>query len=898
MANISYDDHCFAVDGRRIWLTSGTIHYARVPHELWRDRIRAAQQAGFNCIDTYVFWAHHEMTAGSFRFTADADLRRFVELIASEGMWCILRPGPYVGASWDFGGMPPWLHEQPDMAFRQSDPAFLQATARYLDAVMDQVRDLQASTDEGGPILLVQNENEWFCHNDEEGEKYLNEISRYLRESGCTVPIINCNNLWQEVVGTIDCWAGWEDMLATCRQLRIAQPDAPRIIGELWTGGHETWGAKPREATDPQQLLHTMVEASAAGAMVNLYLFHGGTSFGFNAGRGLEGFHTTSHHFDAPLGEAGGRGTKYGLIKRLATFLSRFDRVMAHLNPANQPTVATSGVSVVHQTGDQGDVVFILRDSTKGPSSVDVMTPTGQTMTVHLGSDRAAWLLLNVNLDGVAKLEMSNLRPVAFLDRRLLVMWGPAGSEGLISIDGTHLTCTVPTGKTPEIIEYDPVTIIVLNEAQVDATYMLGGELFVGIGGFDVEDRPIRHAKYGSYTLVQADGTVSRKRSPKAPEPQNDPRLSGWQHVSLSGYLDGSAPKYATIEGPRGVEQCGADYGYAWYRLRLDRRSAGNVNLLAPEAGDRLHLYIDGKAAGVLGEGPGATAEPVDVSLGSGTCDVVLLADNLGRFDTGQGLGERKGLFGHLLDVAPLRIGKPTTNIEPSPDPFELNGFVFAARQGDRAPQRRYTYTLTQRSKPTVLTLHGERPSSVVFINDQPIMIDPGGTAVEPLVIETARLRRQKNTIVIAPMSSTSDGFDISRHARFHEVKEVISQKADWWYARWVPPDVSMFRAMPQDRPADPCWYRATFSAGSRDVPLWLEINGLSKGQIYVNGYNIGRYFNTTAAGKSVGPQKRFYLPEPWLNVDEPNELMLFDEHGKRPTGCRLIYDERGPSGD
>ena len=129
MATISYDGQSLLIDGRRIWLVSGAIHYARTPHQLWRSRIRAAKQAGLNCIETHVFWSMHEPRPGKFRFEGDADLRRFIQIIAAEQMYCILRPGPYVGADWDFGGLPPWLNRMPDIALRESSGPFLEACA-------------------------------------------------------------------------------------------------------------------------------------------------------------------------------------------------------------------------------------------------------------------------------------------------------------------------------------------------------------------------------------------------------------------------------------------------------------------------------------------------------------------------------------------------------------------------------------------------------------------------------------------------------------------------------------------------------------------------------------------------------------------------------------------------
>ncbi|MCC7205134.1 MAG: beta-galactosidase, partial [Phycisphaeraceae bacterium] len=106
MPTISFDGQSLLLDGRRLWLVSGAIHYSRTPHELWADRIRAAKQAGLNCIETYVFWNLHEPAPGKFNFRGDADLRHFVKLVGEAGMYCILRPGPYVCAEWDFGGLP------------------------------------------------------------------------------------------------------------------------------------------------------------------------------------------------------------------------------------------------------------------------------------------------------------------------------------------------------------------------------------------------------------------------------------------------------------------------------------------------------------------------------------------------------------------------------------------------------------------------------------------------------------------------------------------------------------------------------------------------------------------------------------------------------------------------
>jgi hypothetical protein len=899
MANVSYDAQSLLIDGRRIWLVCGAIHYARVPHELWAQRISAAKQAGLNCIETYVFWNFHEPQPGVFRFDGDRDLRRFIQLVGEAGMWCVLRPGPYVCAEWDFGGMPAWLHENEDLKIRQDHPAFLQACARYLDAVMKQVADLQVTHD--GPILLIQNENEWFCHNDEQGEQYLGQLSRYLRESGCSVPLINCNCLWQQVEGTIDCWTGWNRLFNDSRQLRVAQPEAPRLISELWTGWFDKWNGPHESRKSPQQLAQRLAEVSAAGAQFNLFPFHGGTNFGFYGGRTVGGddvHMTTSYDYDAPLTEAGGRGRKYTAVKRIAMFLSQFGSVMSHLRPGEHHAVPASGARVIQQSGSRGHVIFIFRDHQKQQDPVEIITPYGQSLPIHFGDDLSAWCMLGVNLDGIATMELTNLRPWAFLNRQVLVLFGPAGTPGLIMLNGAPYTCTVPKGQKPLIHTHQNVTLVVLNEQMIDAAYVNEEDrLFVGIDGFDESDTLLPHRDFSSYHVIDTDGAMTSHRSHSpAPRP-TAPRLCDWQYVPLNKYCNGTMPRYASIEGPAPLEQCGAEYGYGWYRLRFRNRRARQVQLFAPQAEDRLHLYLNGKLRHIIGSGPGADHQPHTLRLPSGTIDLVCLADNLGRFNYSQHMGEHKGLYGHLLNVKKLRLRKSEQTLEPAPDPFELSGWVHEARRGDRSPRPRFTWSIEHRRKtPLVLVIHGDRPFSVVFVNDQPIAIDGARNVTKRLVLEPEEhLKRGVNRITLAPYRQVPDQFKPDEHVTVYEATDILTAGAQWAYARWQMPDDDQFADMPQRTSAVPTWYRTQFEIRSTAQPLWVEMTGMSKGQLYLNGRNIGRYFVATHTGKDVPPQKRYYLPEPWLHVGEMNELIIFDEHGKSPERCKLVYDPLGP---
>ncbi len=897
MPSISYDGQSFIADGRRLWPIGGVMDYARIPHELWRDRLSAMRQAGLNTLCTHVFWSYHEPQPGTFRFEGRADLRRFVELAAEQQLWVILRPGPYVGAGWDFGGLPPWLLERQDMKLRQGDPAYLQAAAGYLNAVMKQVQDFQATR--GGPILAVQNEHHWFCHNDEQADSYLNQITRYLREAGCRVPIFNTNNLWQPVDGTLDAWSGGEEPLTISRQLGVVHPNAPRLLTDLPITRATHWGRHAPEPLTPGQAMRRLCQATAGGASIIFQPFHGGTNFGFDAGcESDDTALTTAHLPDAPLGQAGQRSEVYDAIKRFAVFLSRHPRLLSSLQVVDQHTIADTGVSVVQLNSPHGKLVIVLKSDQCKPRSTKLLTPDGRSLTVHFGHDLAAWTVLDASLDGLATLDRTNLRPWAFLDRRLLVLFGPARTEATVCIDGATLSETVPAGIKPLIVQHRELTVCICNESQIDSAYIREERLYLGINGFDAEGNPLRRGNAASYPVIEPDGTIRRERFSGAASKPTAPRLGKWRAATRETYVNGSALRFAAIAGPRALEQCATDFGYGWYRLRLQSSAAKKVNLMAPLASDRLHLYQQGKLQSVLGFGPSATSpnQPLPIQLQAGQTDLVVLADNLGRLQHGNRLDQRKGLFGHLYHVKTVRLRRAEAKTEPTPDAFALSGFIEGLRRGDTTPRPHYTWTIEHRRRtPLILTLAGERPAALVLLNEKPIALDATSGVSLRLVIEPDQLKRGKNRITMASLADPPARYNPNKVAALYEAVDTLTNKAGWAFARWQMPDEHEYDELPARSPAVPTWFAASFSIRNTEAPLFLELHGVSKGQVYLNGYNVGRYFVATATGKHVPPHRRVYLPEPWLNAEGENELILFDEHGKTPDKCKLVYGRGEP---
>lgn len=921
MPTVSFDGQSLIIDNRRVWLVSGSIHYPRVPRDLWQSRIRAAKQAGLNCICTYVFWNFHENSPGDFDFSGQKDLRKFVTLVGQEGMYCILRPGPYVCSEWDFGGFPAWLLRGDEMKLRQYHEPYLEACSRYLGAVLDQVRDLQVTSPAkaglpgspaggGGPIVMMQAENEWFCHNPDEACKhpstYLREIVRYLRESGCSVPINVCNNLWQRVEGAIDTWNANSHLAADLRQLRIVQPSVPRIVTEFWPGWFDYWGGEHDRRSSAQLVEYRLASILAVGGHYNLYMFHGGTNFGFYGGRSVANsqcFMTTSYDYDAPLREAGGRGPKYHAVKRVSTFASQFAHVLANLDPESQPAVVAPSedshpLSVLHQRGAQGDVVFLLKSQDSRLRTAQILLPNGLTLPVPLGHGLTAWLLLNARLAGNVELTYTNLRPWAWINRKLLVLFGPAGSDGLVAIDGATLRLRVPTGLEPLVHKLENLHVVVLSEQQVDAAYPLADRLIVGASALNEHDQPIPHPDWKHVFIISDTGEI-RQFAVKPSRRRTAPRFSAWECAGLDDMLDGSSPTYRPIDGPTSLEQLGCNFGYGWYRLTLERTSPAG-NLLAPQSADRLHVYSEGKLLGILGRGPGAVDEPTPLRMPKGPA--VVLADNLGRFCYGWRLGESKGLFGHLHSVKPLRLGKPKVVAGQSPDPFLLGDYWTHMRAGEKRPADALVWNdlRPQGRNPLILELADFPQTCMVFINGKPLALFDkhlsGG--IQRWVLDVGQtIKSGRNELTLALFAPCQKTNNLDAFVKVYQSTANLTDAASWAFAPWRSEPTQPWQPIPKTQPARPCWFRSHFSVLETTVPLWLEPRGMSKGQIYLNGQNVGRYFVSTSSGKKVPPQERYYLPEPWLRTNAPNELRLFDEHGRSPRDCRLLYDALGPYG-
>ncbi|MGI6166308.1 MAG: beta-galactosidase [Limnochordia bacterium] len=313
-------DH-FVVDGEQIQIISGAIHYFRVVPEYWKDRLLKMKACGFNTVETYVSWNLHEPQPGQFCFEGGLDIEQFVKEAGEIGLYVIVRPGPYICAEWEFGGLPAWLLADPKMRVRCKYEPYLKAVDRFFDALLPRLVPLQYS--QGGPIIAMQVENEYGSFGNDAG--YLRYLKDGMRARGVDVLLFTSDGPSDAMLqgGTLP------DVLKIAnfgsrteeafRKLREYQPEGPLMCGEFWNGWFDHWGEehKTRSAEDAAQELDTML---GMGASVNVFMFHGGTNFGFlngaNHGNGYEPT-ITSYDYDAPLSEAGDLTPKYWAFREV-----------------------------------------------------------------------------------------------------------------------------------------------------------------------------------------------------------------------------------------------------------------------------------------------------------------------------------------------------------------------------------------------------------------------------------------------------------------------------------------------------------------------------------------------------------------------------------------------------
>ena len=376
----------FLLDGRPVRLLSGALHYFRVHEEHWGHRLAMLRAMGLNCVETYVPWNLHEPGPGTYD---DVEaLGRFLDAAHEAGLPAIVRPGPYICAEWENGGLPHWLTSELGPRARTRDERFLEHLERWFGALLPQVVDRQI--DRGGPVIMVQAENEYGSYGSD--TVYLGRLVELLREQGVTVPLVTSDGPEEHMLtgGSIPGVLATVNFGSHAREafeiLRRYRPRGPLMCMEFWCGWFDHWGGEhiTRDAEDATGALREILEC---GASVNLYMAHGGTNFAGWAGanRGGGALHdgplepdTTSYDYDAPIDEFGNPTDKFWRFREV---LAEYARDPLPEPPPAPPRLGTE--AEVRLTG-RASLAAVL-ETLGGPETSAPVPPTFEELDVDRG---------------------------------------------------------------------------------------------------------------------------------------------------------------------------------------------------------------------------------------------------------------------------------------------------------------------------------------------------------------------------------------------------------------------------------------------------------------------------------------------------------------------------------
>ena len=314
-------DKTFLLNGQPFIVKAAEVHYPRIPRPYWEHRIQMCKALGMNAVCIYIFWNIHEQKEGQFDFTGNNDVAEFCRIAQKNGMYVIVRPGPYVCAEWEMGGLPWWLLKKKDIRLRERDPYFMERVKIFEEKVGEQLKPLTIQN--GGPIIMIQVENEYGSYG--EDKPYVSEIRDCLRGIyGKELSLFQCDwssnfekNGLDDLTWTMNFGTG-ANIDQQFRRLGELRPNAPKMCSEFWSGWFDKWGAR-HETRPAKDMVEGMDEMLSKGISFSLYMTHGGTSFGHWAGANSPGFapDVTSYDYDAPINEYGLATPKFWELRKM-----------------------------------------------------------------------------------------------------------------------------------------------------------------------------------------------------------------------------------------------------------------------------------------------------------------------------------------------------------------------------------------------------------------------------------------------------------------------------------------------------------------------------------------------------------------------------------------------------
>jgi beta-galactosidase len=936
---INFDSNGFIVNGQRTWIASGSIHYPRVPQELWIDRILRLKRSGLDCVETYAFPNYHwtaglTATSGSYTFTGNGDLNQYLQDINSLGLYAVVRAGLYVCSEWDNGGYPQWLLLEPGMSMRgASPPNFLTASDQWYGSVMPIVSANQIN--KGGSVIMVQLDNEhptcWGV--DYDNLTYFQHLLSTALADGIQVPMwFSGLHHSADPAGT----TSWDS---------VGRQD-PWFTDEFWAGWFSYYGNSGNDLTTIDR--GTWKIMAYGGNGYNYYMFHGGSNFDHWPSGGVG----ASYDYGAAVGEAGDLRTSYYRDKRAALFARTFQTILENSTKADASYAgAATGVTAINaRTSPAGTIVFLDNDTAN--TSTATLTDGAQ---ITLDPYEIAPVVENYALTNWLTIKEADGRifgsqPQGSLTT--LVMYGDPGetvrtqfalTSGTATSADTNFAVSSGTNAifTAPVVDgtcasfqltsgTNTLRLLLLSKAMVDRTWFVsssGSNYVVSgpdyVGSFTNPNNrvdctleeplgnslPTNIVAYGGDQLALHTLTITSQvasGTPAAPALVNWQMRSGTAQAAV-GYDDSS---WYTTTNPQVMGSDGDTSNYAWYRAEPTVATSGTYYLALPAIYDAATLFVNGKLAPTQ---PALTGTAVPVPLQSGTNTLAIFTAHYGResFYVVTGTSEAgfsvKGLQGGAaLGGTPLtnwywlNTGTNTAPTAASIVQVTGTGFDPAANgwstgtgwNGDVLTGAGYAWYRT--NLPSLPGPHSVFFSNVgdnctVYLNGTNVVGTSYAVGV-PFTVSLDNYWSTSGTNVLTVLVQDVGGED-ENHAGINGgvlmnplAGAIPNWKLQGGLGTIEGPNITW--APVGTTGSTPTFYHAQFNY--QPPPGVLPIlragyAGLSAGHIWLNGHSLGRY-------PEVIPISGLYLPECWLSATN-NTLDYFDEKGAAPTGVSLFVE-------
>lgn len=601
--SISYDGSGFLINGQRKYLSSGTIHFARVPNELWRDRLTRVKNADFVNVESYVFWNYQEPRENEWNFKGDGDFEKFLNLEQELGLTALIRVGPYVCAEWESGGWPLWLRFKPTMNLRTAEPEFLKWNDHWYDKILPMVEKHQIS--KGGNIVLLQIENEhplgWGVV---ENEPYFTHLKEQVEKHGIGIPwfFSGLNHGGNPSPSDID----------------PSQRKNPWMSTEFWAGWFDLYG------TPSDKKLHAIDKANwgilaHGGGGHNFYMLHGGS----NLDSWSDNSTASSYDFGAAIGQAGDLRPSYYAMKRANLLAQSFPEIIANSTSAlteNKSAATGKDIEVLGARKSSAGSLLFLRNNSISDEAAATLANGG---SLRIARNSSVALPRGVILGKDQVIEDSTLPVLAVAKNEgitTVVFYGLPGQEGGVTVatpEKKRINFTVSSNSiSEEMIAGGSLRILVIPQDLSLRTWRLGSQdhQFLVFGPAFVRDlvmkdgtpevtyeRFMNQPSCGQVAVYGASANKAMEWHFAAPsdgglESTKAPVLSPWLTLSSSAPADPSFDDshWFASEQPQQMGADGDNGSFAWYRAVVNMPASGHGTLNIKGA-DMISVFLNGK---------------------------------------------------------------------------------------------------------------------------------------------------------------------------------------------------------------------------------------------------------------------------------------------------------------